>query len=153
MNWDTTLYDPETGEFTHNKVLDRMIRDKVVADVQDVENEFDEESTQLFTRLLLRYVYNGSMLFEFMFQVFREHNEEVYQIIMRSNHDEEYEIDMDKLNDICDCVKCQHALALMQSLGDYPLSVHCVLEQEGGMLERIPESITDFLEKFGGKDD
>lgn len=159
MKWDTTLYDPEDSSFNDSDNLSLMLRTKIAKDTVELEDEYDvsiedevhEDIVQLYDRLVLKYGYIASILLEFMFQVFREHNEEVYEIIVHMNHDEDYVVDQKKIDDICTCAKCQHALAIMKVIGDMPVSVNCLHDQED-TFEKIPENIEDFLGMFGVND-
>ena len=161
MTWDTTLYNPEDSSFERSSLIEEIIRRRIVSDIHALEEEYNEEGYSInikedlddieirfFTHLLFRYMYKGSMLFEFLFQVFREHNEESYEIIVRMNHDDDYDADVSKL-DMCDCIKCQHAIAIMQEVGDLPLALNCPDDDE----IEIPENIQDFLDLYGGENE
>ena len=175
MKWNTTLYNVETREFEEEPIqLYDQLEVKVHNDLHEMQDslknddivdidihDFTDDQMDFIKTMLVSYGYLNCLFLEFIFQTFREHNEELYDAVVQANHHDPDAIQSIEFSNIHDCVRCQHAIGLMMVSKDLPLIASCSCGNEEKHsevnafaidIQNIPEDIGEFLEKFGGED-
>ena len=162
-DYNVFFYDKESHNFQSPDLdIASDIYSVIQEDLEELRNELSDGDSDLdldldsvsdnsyafFMTMLFRYKFLNMLSTEFCLQIIKDHAkdfERLYDHLMKDDcEDEEHCTVLDET--LCKCDLCNHALSLFVALDN--VYVYTKEESEDG-LDHIPQSVEDFLIKFG----